>query len=84
MRSALVPVIAASGVEFASLVIGAVVIEQVFVIPGLGSLLLRAVGTRDLAMIQAIVLVVVVLVLLVNLLVDVLQAIVDPRLRERA
>jgi peptide/nickel transport system permease protein len=84
MRSALVPVIAASGAEFASLVIGAVVIEQVFVIPGLGSLLLRAVGTRDLAMIQAIVLVVVVLVLLVNLLVDVLQAIVDPRLRERA
>ncbi|MBU4337456.1 MAG: ABC transporter permease subunit, partial [Actinobacteria bacterium] len=81
IRNALVPVITVTGVEFSALIIGAVVIETVFVVPGMGSLLLRSVANRDLGEVQAIVMVIVVLVLVVNLLVDVVHSIVDPRLR---
>ena len=81
LRNALVPVVTVTSVEFSALVIGAVVIETVFVIPGLGSLLMRAVDNRDLIQVQAIVMCVVVLVLLVNLLVDITRTLIDPRLR---
>ena len=56
-------------------------IERVYVIPGLGSLLLDAVSNRDLLMVQGVVMVLVVAVLIVNYLVDVLYVAVDPRLR---
>ncbi|HEY0216669.1 MAG TPA: ABC transporter permease [Cellulomonas sp.] len=81
IRNALVPVVTVTGVEFSALIIGAVVIETVFVIPGMGSLLLRSVANRDLVQVQAIVMVIVVLVLLVNLLVDLVHTVIDPRLR---
>lgn len=81
LRNALVPVITVTSIEFANLIIGAVVIETVFVIPGLGSNLIRAVANRDLVTIQAIVMCVVLLVLVVNLLVDLLRPVIDPRLR---
>lgn len=81
LRNALVPVVTVTSIEFANLIIGAVVIETVFVIPGLGSNLIRAVANRDLVMIQSIVMCVVLLVLVVNLLVDLLRPIIDPRLR---
>lgn len=81
LRNALVPVVTVTSVEFSALVIGAVVIETVFVIPGIGSLLMRAVDNRDLIQIQGIVMCVVVLVLFVNLLVDIVRTLIDPRLR---
>lgn len=81
LRNAMVPLVIVTSIEFANLIIGAVVIETVFVIPGLGSNLIRAVANRDLIVVQAIVMCVVVLVLLVNLLVDLLRPIIDPRLR---
>ncbi|TLQ01108.1 ABC transporter permease [Nesterenkonia salmonea] len=81
LRNAMVPLITVTSIEFANLIIGAVVIETVFVVPGLGSNLVRAVGNRDLIMVQSIVMCVVVLVLLVNLLVDLLRPVIDPRLR---
>lgn len=81
LRNAAVPVITVTGVEFSALIVGAVVIETVFVLPGMGSLLLRSVANRDLVSVQAIVMAIVVLVLVVNLLVDVLHTLVDPRLR---
>src|SRR5699024_9432287 len=84
LRNALVPVVTVTSVEFANLIIGAVVIETVFVIPGLGSTLIRAVANRDLIMIQAIVMCVVILVLVVNLLVDLVRPVIDPRLRSAA
>lgn len=83
IRNALIPVVTVTGVEFSALVIGAVVIETVFVVPGMGSLLLRSVANRDLIQVQAIVMVIVVLVLLVNLLVDLVHTVIDPRLRSR-
>lgn len=69
------------GLQLATLLIGAVVVERVFVLPGLGSMLLDAVASRDLLTVQGIVLVLVVGVLLVNFVVDVLYTVLDPRLR---
>ncbi len=81
LRNAMVPVITVLGLQLATLLIGAVVVERVFVIPGLGGLLLDAVATRDLLLVQAVVMVLVVAVLAVNFVVDVLYVVIDPRLR---
>ncbi|TWH21762.1 peptide/nickel transport system permease protein [Prauserella rugosa] len=81
LRNAAVPVVTVLGLQLATLLVGAVVIERVFVLPGLGSMLLDAVAARDLLTVQAIVLVLVVGVLLVNFLVDVAYTLLDPRLR---
>ena len=67
-----------------ALIIGAVVIERVFVIPGLGSMLLDAVGNRDLLTVQSVVMVLVAITLIINLVVDVLYTILDPRIRKGA
>ena len=69
------------GLQLSTLLIGAVVIERVYVIPGLGSLLLDGVSNRDLLLVQGVVMVLVVAVLIVNYLVDVLYVVIDPRLR---
>jgi peptide/nickel transport system permease protein len=74
-------VVTVLGLQLATLLIGAVVVERVFVLPGLGSMLLDAVASRDLLTVQGIVLVLVVGVLLVNFVVDVLYTVLDPRLR---
>lgn len=79
IRNALVPIMNIAGVETASVLIGAVVVERVFEIRGLGSLLVSSVENRDLPEVQAIVMVLVVMVLFVNLVVDLLSAAVDPR-----
>ncbi|RZQ64956.1 ABC transporter permease [Amycolatopsis suaedae] len=81
LRNAAVPVVTVLGLQLTTLLVGAVVVERVFVLPGLGSMLLDAVAARDLLTVQGIVLVLVVGVLLVNYLVDVLYAVLDPRLR---
>lgn len=81
LRNASVPVVTVLGLQLATLLIGAVVVERVFVLPGLGSMLLDAVSARDLLTVQGIVLVLVVGVLLVNFVVDVLYTVLDPRLR---
>lgn len=80
LRNALVPIMNVAGIEIASLLIGAVVVERVFEIRGLGSLLISSVQNRDLPQVQAIVMILVLLVLLVNLIVDILSSIVDPRI----
>jgi peptide/nickel transport system permease protein len=81
LRNAAVPVMTVLGLQIASLLVGAVVIERVFSIPGLGSLLLDKVALRDLPAVQGIVLVLVVFVLLLNFLVDLAFTVIDPRLR---
>ena len=84
LRNAALPVITVVGVQLASLVVGAVVIERVFTIPGLGTMLLDAVGNRDLATVQTVMMVIVVFTLVVNLIVDLTYAVVDPRIRRQA
>ncbi|GAB3704587.1 ABC transporter permease [Amycolatopsis oliviviridis] len=81
LRNASVPVVTVLGLQLSTLLIGAVVVERVFVLPGLGSMLLDSVASRDLLSVQGIVLVLVVGVLLVNFVVDVLYTVLDPRLR---
>lgn len=81
LRNAALPVITVTSVQLAGLVVGAVVIERVFSIPGLGAFLLDSVSNRDLPAVQAAVLVLVVFTLAINTLVDLSYAIIDPRVR---
>lgn len=81
LRNAAVPVVTVLGLQLATLLIGAVVVEQVFVIPGLGTLLLDSVAERELLTVQTVVMVLVVAVLVVNFVVDALYLVIDPRLR---
>lgn len=84
LRNAALPIITVAGVQLTTLVVGSVVIENVFAIPGLGSMLLDAVGTRDLTTVQTLVMLLVAFTLVVNLVVDVAYRVVDPRLRPGA
>ncbi|MCG3146980.1 MAG: Glutathione transport system permease protein GsiC [Verrucomicrobiae bacterium] len=81
LRAALVPVVTMIGVEFAYLLGGAVLTETVFAWPGIGRYIATAVLSRDYPAIQGALLVLVAMVMLVNFLVDVLQHVLDPRLR---
>lgn len=84
LRNASVPVLTVAGVQLAALLIGAVVIERVFVIPGLGSMLVDSVANRDLLAVQGVVMVLVLLVLVINVVVELLYSVLDPRLRKKA
>jgi peptide/nickel transport system permease protein len=79
-RNALVPIVTVTGVQLASLLGGVIVIEVVFAWPGLGQLTLDAVQTRDYPVMQGAVLLFATIFLLVNLLVDLLYAVLDPRI----
>lgn len=82
LRGAGIPVVTVVGVQLATMLVGAVVIERVFVIPGLGSFLVDAVSNRDLISVQGVGVVLVVLVILLNFLVELAYAILDPRQRQ--
>jgi len=79
LRNAALPVVTVLGLEFASLLIATVVVETVFGIPGLGSLSLTAISARDYPLVQGVVLVIAAFIVLMNLLVDLLYALLDPR-----
>jgi peptide/nickel transport system permease protein len=81
LRNAAIPVVTVLGVQLVTLMIGAVVIERVFVIPGVGSMLTDAVSNRDLTTVRGIVLVLVLFALAVSFLVDLAYTFIDPRLR---
>jgi len=81
MRNALLPTLTLTGVQLTFLIGGTVIIERIFSYEGLGNLAIDAVINRDLPLIQGIVLVFAVLFIAINLLVDVLYALLDPRLR---
>ena len=81
LKNALLPVITVSGYEFGRLISGTVVIETIFVVPGMGRLLLDAVLHRDYAVIQAIIVIITTVVLLVNLVLDMLYGWLNPRIR---
>lgn len=83
LRNVAVQVITVLGLQLATVLVGAIVIEQVFTLPGLGSRLLAAVAERDLVVVQGIVMVLVAAVITINAVVDALYLIIDPRLRAR-
>ncbi len=83
LRNASIPVLTVLGVQLVTILIGAVVVERVFVIPGIGSFLVDSVGRQDRLAVQGIVVTIVVISLAVNFLVDVAYTLIDPRLRTR-
>jgi peptide/nickel transport system permease protein len=81
VRNALIPVLTITGIQLATILGGVIVVEVVFAWPGLGRLVYNAVAARDYPVIQGAVLLMAALFLLINLIVDVLYAVVDPRIR---
>ena len=81
LRNAMVPVLTVMGLQFANLITGAIVVENVFVLPGIGRLVFQAIANRDLVLVRDVVMLLAAVVVLVNLVVDVLYAVIDPRLR---
>jgi peptide/nickel transport system permease protein len=81
LRNAMIPVLTILGLQFAFLISGTVVVENVFVLPGIGRLVFQAVANRDLVVVRDVVLLLVAMVVVVNFFVDVLYAVIDPRLK---
>ncbi|SFG62913.1 peptide/nickel transport system permease protein [Palleronia marisminoris] len=81
LPNALIPVVTLSGVEFGYLLGGAVIVEQIFALPGLGRVVLDAILQRDYALVQGVVLFIAFNFLVVNLIVDLAYAALDPRIR---
>jgi peptide/nickel transport system permease protein len=81
LRNALIPVLTITGIQLATILGGVIVVEVVFAWPGVGRLTYTAVEARDYPLIQGAVLLIAALFLLINLIVDVLYAVVDPRIR---
>ncbi|MCR4264573.1 ABC transporter permease [Nitratireductor sp. ZSWI3] len=81
LPNALIPVVTLSGVEFGYLLGGAVIVEQIFALPGLGRMVLDAILQRDYALVQGSVLFIALNFMIVNLLVDLAYAMLDPRIR---
>lgn len=80
-RNALIPVITIVGLQLGHLLGGSVVVEQIFGLPGLGSMILTAINQRDYPVVQGGVLVIAVMFVLINIVVDLLYAVTDPRIR---
>jgi peptide/nickel transport system permease protein len=81
LRNAMIPVLTVMGLQFANLVTGAIVVENVFVLPGVGRLVFQAISNRDLVVVRDVVMLLAAVVVIVNFVVDVLYALIDPRLR---
>lgn len=81
LRNALVPVLTVMGLQFANLLTGTVIVENVFALPGLGRLVFQAIANRDLVVVQDVVMLLAAAVIVINLVVDLLYVVVDPRLR---
>jgi peptide/nickel transport system permease protein len=81
LRNAIIPVLTIIGLQFSFLMAGAIIIENVFFLPGLGRLVFQAITQRDLIVVESVVMLLVFAVILVNFAVDIAYAVVDPRLR---
>jgi peptide/nickel transport system permease protein len=81
LRNSLFGLITVVGVNFGALISGTVVIENIFGLPGIGSLLVDSINGRDAPVVQAIVLLMAVAVIVVNLIADLLYQVLDPRIR---
>lgn len=83
LRNAMIPIITIVGLQFANLFVLTIVVEPVFSLPGLGMLILHSIANRDVIVVQDVVMLLVGLVLVVNLGVDLVYALIDPRLEAR-
>ena len=83
LRNALIPVVTITGLQLGQLIAGAIIIENVYYLPGLGRLVFQAIEQRDFPVVREIVLFMAVAVILVNFIVDLCYALLDPRIRVR-
>ncbi|KQP14272.1 ABC transporter permease [Pseudorhodoferax sp. Leaf267] len=81
LRNALIPVITVMGMQFAELMAGTIVVENVFYLPGLGRLIFQSIANRDLVVVRNCVMLLAAMVVVVNFIVDLLYAVIDPRLK---
>ena len=81
LKNALLPVVTVSGYQFGRLLGGVIIIESIFVVPGLGTMLIDSIVHRDFIVLQAIVLLIAAVVLVLNLAIDLLYGVLDPRIR---
>ena len=84
LRNAMIPVLTIIGLQFSFLLAGAIIIENIFFLPGLGRLVFQAITQRDLIVVESVVMLLVFAVILLNFFVDIAYAWVDPRLRLRS
>lgn len=83
LRNAMIPVLTIIGLQFSFLIAGAIIVEEVFFLPGLGQLIFKAIAARDLIVVESVVMLLVFAVIVVNFFVDLAYSWVDPRLRGR-
>lgn len=83
LRNASIPVVTVGALQLGNLLAGTIVIESVFVIPGLGQLLLTAVNGREVIVVQSVVLVILLIILVMNFLLDLTYGLLDPRIRDK-
>ena len=81
LKSALIPVITIGGMELGGMIVGAVMVENVFALGGVGDLLVEGIKTADYPVVQCIVLLLITLFLVINLIVDIFYTLIDPRIR---
>ena len=81
LRNAMIPVITVMGLQFANLLAGTIVVENVFYLPGLGRLIFQSIANRDLIVVRNCVMLLAAMVIAVNFCVDVLYAVIDPRVK---
>ena len=81
LRNAMIPLVTVMGLQFANLLAGTIVVENVFALPGVGRLILQAITNRDLVVVRDVVALLAAMVVLINLGVDLLYAVIDPRLK---
>ena len=81
LRNALIPVVTVMGLQFANLLAGTIVVENVFYLPGLGRLIFQSISNRDLIVVRNCVMLLATMVIIVNFVVDVLYAVIDPRVK---
>ena len=81
LRNALIPVVTVMGLQFAELLAGTIVVESVFYLPGLGRLIFQSIANRDLVVVRNCVMLLAAMVVAVNFVVDVLYAVIDPRVK---
>ena len=81
LRNAMVPVVTVMGLQFANLLAGTIVVENVFFLPGLGRLIFQSIANRDLIVVRNCVMLLAAMVVVVNFVVDLLYAVIDPRLK---
>ncbi|WP_188383205.1 ABC transporter permease [Ornithinibacillus halotolerans] len=81
LRNAMIPILTVFGLIFAEVVAGTIIVEQVFGLPGFGSLLVTSISYRDFPLVQGIIMYITIVVVLINFIIDMLYAVLDPRIR---